>query len=95
MAYDPKAKNSRGRDRRSEMNPEKKDARGLETSSGRGHKCLPRVKSGWFYKGKIGTFRDYFISRDPAKRTCRFGRFQLSAPGAFRTHASTVSQVGP
>ena len=86
VACDPRARNSHRRDRRSEMNPEKKDARGLETGSGCGHKCLPCVKSGWSYKGKIDIFHDYFISRDPAKRTCRFGRFQLSSTKAHSEH---------
>ena len=86
VACDPRARNSHRIDRRSEMNPEKKDARGLETSSGCGNKCLPRVKSGWSYKGEIDIFRDYFISRDSAKRTCRFGRFQLSSTKAHSEH---------
>ena len=43
VVYDPKARNLHRRDQRSEMNPEEKDARLLEISSGCGNKCFPRV----------------------------------------------------
>ena len=43
VACDPKARNLHRRDQRSEMNPEEKDARLLEISSGCGNKCFPRV----------------------------------------------------
>jgi len=81
-------------DLRSWMKPENRSARQLEISGGCKNKCCPRGKLGGPIKAGLTSPMIILFARDPAKRTWRFGSFHLSVPGTFRTHASTVRQVG-